>query len=63
TGFQLPEGPYDTIAGLVLARLGHLPKVGEFIEVGGWRITVVQTFRRRIERVRLDPPPHAEEGS
>lgn len=63
TGFQLPEGPYDTVAGLILARLGHLPRVGESVEVDGWRLTVIQMFRRRIERVRLDPPPPAEDGS
>lgn len=61
TGFRLPAGPYDTIAGLVLARLGHLPQVGESVEVDGWRITVVQMFRRRIERVRIEPLPAAEE--
>ncbi len=63
TGFRLPEGPYDTIAGLVLARLGRLPQVGESVEVDGWRITVVQMFRRRIERVRLEPLRPVEEES
>ena len=28
TGFQLPEGPYETLAGFLLARLGHIPVGG-----------------------------------
>ena len=27
-GFEMPEGEYDTLAGFVLDRLGHLPEVG-----------------------------------
>ena len=33
TGVTLPEGPYETAAGFVVAQLGHLPRVGEAIEV------------------------------
>ena len=29
TGFRLPEGPYETLAGFLLARLGHIPVAGE----------------------------------
>jgi putative hemolysin len=50
---QLPEGDYSTVAGLVLDRLGHLPDVGEAVEVNGWRIDVVAVNGRAIERVRL----------
>jgi CBS domain containing-hemolysin-like protein len=37
----------------VLDRLGHLPDVGEAVEVNGWRIDVVAVNGRAIERVRL----------
>ena len=30
---MLPEGPYDTVAGFVMAHLGHLPEAGDTIEV------------------------------
>ncbi len=50
---DLPEGDYATVAGLVLAHLGHLPEVGEVLEVGGWRIEVVEMNRRAIAQVRL----------
>ncbi|MBA8793262.1 putative hemolysin [Friedmanniella endophytica] len=29
TGFRLPEGPYDTLAGFLVARMGHIPTAGE----------------------------------
>jgi CBS domain containing-hemolysin-like protein len=56
TGFQVPEGPYETLAGLVLARLGRLPQVGEKVTVDGWTLTVTSMQRRRIEEVTLTAP-------
>ena len=34
TGFRLPEGPYETLAGFLMARLGHIPVAGETVEDG-----------------------------
>src|SRR5215213_4696685 len=57
TGLELPEGPYETVAGFVLAELGRLPEVGDTIEVEGRRTTVLQLDGRRIARLLVDPPP------
>ena len=46
------EGHYNTLAGLLMAVAGHLPKQGEAIEVGGWRFEVLALEGRRVERVR-----------
>jgi magnesium and cobalt exporter, CNNM family len=54
-GVELPEGSYATVAGLVLARLGHLPAAGEQVEVGGWRLEVLEVDRNAIQRLRLSP--------
>lgn len=50
---ELPEEAerVNTLAGLVLARFGHLPKVGEATEWGGWRFEVVDLDGLRIDRV------------
>ena len=56
TGFRLPEGPYETLAGFLMARLGHIPVVGETVEEHGWEFTVVEVDRRRVEQVRVAIP-------
>jgi putative hemolysin len=53
TGVELPEGPYETVAGFLLAALGHLPGEGESVEVSGRKLAVTQLDGRRIARVRV----------
>jgi CBS domain containing-hemolysin-like protein len=60
TGLELPEGEYETVAGFVLDRLGHIPTVGEAVVQGEWRIEVAAMDRRRIAEVRLLPRPTGE---
>jgi len=55
TGVSLPEGPYETVAGYVLAALGRLPAVGDTVEINGQRLTVTEMDARRIARVRVGP--------
>ena len=57
TGFGMPDGPYETLAGFIMARLGHLPAVGEVVDYEGWEFTVVDVERHRVEQVRVQPPP------
>jgi putative hemolysin len=42
---------YQTVAGMVLDRMGRLPQVGESLEEGGWRIEVVDLDGRRIDKL------------
>jgi putative hemolysin len=60
TGVELPEGPYETVAGYLLAALGHLPESGEHADVAGRRLTVTQLDGRRISRVLVSPAKPAE---
>jgi putative hemolysin len=57
SGVELPEGPYATVAGYVMAELGRLPRVGDVVQHDGVRLTVVRIEGRRIARVRLTPRP------
>jgi CBS domain containing-hemolysin-like protein len=62
--WDLPrEGGIETLAGFVLMRLGHIPKVGESITHDGRRLTVVEMDNRRIAKIRVEPvedaPPPA----
>jgi CBS domain containing-hemolysin-like protein len=47
-GVELPEGEYETVAGFVLDRLGHIPEPGERVAFDGWELTVT-----RVEGVRI----------
>lgn len=53
TGFHMPSGDYETLAGLVLARLGRIPDVGDEIRVDGWRVTVMRMDRHRVAELRV----------
>jgi putative hemolysin len=55
TGVDLPEGPYETLAGYVMACLGHVPRLGEAVEVDGHRLEVSELDGRRTARVRVTP--------
>ena len=53
--WRLPrETGVETLAGMVLARLGHLPAVGESVVAEGRRFTVVAMEGRRIARIRAN---------
>ncbi len=56
TGFAMPEGDYETLAGLVLARLGCIPDVGDDVEVDGWHLTVTRRDRNRVAELRVTAP-------
>jgi putative hemolysin len=51
-GIALPERRnYETVAGLVIGELQHLPNAGEAVEKLGWRFEVVDMDGRRIDKV------------
>jgi len=58
TGFSMPdaEGEYETLAGFVLSRLGHIPNVGETVSEEGWTFTVAEMADHRIAWVDVVPP-------
>ena len=64
-GIEVPEGDYQTIAGLVLHELGEIPVENDTISTGNLEVTVTDMAGARVDRVRLrvfDPPPEDETG-
>jgi putative hemolysin len=61
---QLPdlpaEGTYHTLAGLVLALLRRVPRVGDRIVFAGWRFEVLEMDGRRVARLRASREAAAE---
>jgi putative hemolysin len=63
-GADLPHGPWDTVAGLMLDLVGRVPDEGDSVEVDGFRLTALNVRGRRIGQVRIEPtgPPEDPEG-
>ncbi len=59
---ELESGDYSTVAGWVLARLGHMPAAGEKVEASGITLEILEVNRRTVLKVRLvlpSPMPRA----
>lgn len=54
-GFEVEPGPYNTVAGFVLDRIGRIPQVGDAIEVEDYRLRVVEMDDLRIAVVEAEP--------
>ncbi|MFE2877803.1 hemolysin family protein [Streptomyces roseus] len=55
-GLRVPDGPYETLAGLMATELGRIPAVGDSLELAGWRLDVQDASGRRAARVLLHAP-------
>ncbi len=62
---NLPEGDYETIAGLIIDKLERIPKQNTMLKVENWEITVVHVTDKKIVKVemkRLEKKPHAKKN-
>ncbi|MGW3730768.1 hemolysin family protein, partial [Streptomyces sp. NPDC000851] len=56
-GLTAPEGPYETVAGLVATRLSRIPAKGDVLALDdGWRLDVLDVDHHRADRVRITAP-------
>ena len=55
-GLALPAGPYETVGGFLMARLGKVPVAGDEVRLDGWLLTVRELDGRRVARVALTRP-------
>ncbi len=56
---DLPTGDWNTVGGLIFNSLGHVPLVGETIDINQHKFFVERVQGRRIARVLITPNPHA----
>ncbi len=63
-GVELPQGDYDTLAGLIMDRLGSIPKPNEHpqINIDGISFTVAAMDDKRIARVAIEKKPCAPDA-
>ncbi|MCI0527446.1 MAG: hemolysin family protein [Nitrospira sp.] len=58
-GLAIPESSeYETLAGFVMSQLQDMPRVGEIIQHGQHRFTIVDMEGRRIVKVKVEKTPH-----
>jgi magnesium and cobalt transporter len=50
---DIHDGEFDTIGGLIVHELGHLPKKGEKLEIGNFRFEILRADSRRVHLIKL----------
>ena len=53
TGFEWPEGRYETLGGYVVAAYGRIPALGEVVMAEGWAFEVIAMDGLRVDQVRV----------
>jgi len=53
-GMEFPKTEFETLAGYLLEVFERFPKVGEEVEVNGFRFKILAATRNRIDRVRME---------
>jgi len=56
-GEKFPEGPFETIGGMIIYILGRMPKRGEVIEINNVKLTVLSINIRRVQEVMIEKTP------
>jgi putative hemolysin len=51
---ELPDGPYETVAGFVVAEAGALPEVGLQVEFEGYLFTILEVENKRATKLKLE---------
>jgi magnesium and cobalt transporter len=54
-GTDFSDEELDTVGGLVVASLGHLPKRGESVEIDGLRFEILRADSRRVHLLKVIP--------
>ncbi|MFI5766904.1 hemolysin family protein [Streptomyces sp. NPDC051563] len=60
-GFDVPEGPYETLAGLIATELERIPVEGDAVTVAGWELAVLDIDHHRADRVTITAPAEPTE--
>ena len=50
---SLPEGPYESVGGLIIHQLGRVPEKGETMEIGSLQFRVMSATKRHIKTLKI----------
>ena len=56
TGFPVPEGDFNTVAGMVLAIISRIPRTGDVFTHDGWTVEIADMDAMRIDRLIVTGP-------
>ncbi len=62
TGVEVPDGPYETVAGFIVNELGRLPQVGDEVEREDATLVVEEVDGHRVATVGVLPKVVVDEG-
>ncbi len=52
-GIDLPEGDYETIAGLIISYIAKIPTQGTVLNVNEFKIEIIEVTNKKIEKVKI----------
>ncbi len=50
---NIPEGDYETVAGLIIDKIKRIPVQGQYIDLGEFSIQVLQVTRKKVIKVKI----------
>ncbi len=51
--FGLPEGNYETVAGLIINKVAHIPKIKSKFDIGNWEIEILESNAKKIKKLKF----------
>jgi putative hemolysin len=61
-GVECPKGDFESVGGMLMDALGHIPALEESAEISGLRITVIEKDGHRLRRLRIEKLPQQPPG-
>jgi CBS domain containing-hemolysin-like protein len=55
-GFDIPEGPYETLGGFLFWLFNQIPSKGDHVSFDGWEFKIVEMEGHRIDKVLIVHP-------
>ncbi len=50
---KFPEGPYESLGGLIIHHTGHIPQQGEIVDIESWSFKVLEATDRHIKSIEI----------
>jgi len=56
-----PDGDFESINGMVINHVDHIPQMGEVVEISGLRITILETDGQKVSKMKVEKLPKPTE--